>query len=237
MCAENVCIIVCVNLTESMYIWHAIYYVFVNYFALLRVCMFCHIYVTPCLHPFMEGDVETGSRFLANYKTLVATYLGDTALGGLISADDLRTKLTGNLKLNGVTTLAATDCLRVSYMLNKLDGHHIPKTQSQGAFIGSDHRVYIFDLTALTTYLTTTYKDPPQTAQSAATFKGQRGIMMLNVTQSDGSAGSVGLWDGSKMHQITDHSKSVGTVTFWKTKGKVFSLCFSLSGCLRACSV
>ena len=181
----------------------------------------------------MEGDVKTGSRFLANYKTLVATYPGDTSLGGLISGDDLRKKLTGNLKLKDVTTLAATDCLRVSYMLNKLDGHHIPKTQSQGALIGTDHRVYIYDLAALKTYLTTTYKDPPQTAPSAAAFKDQRGVMMLDVSQSDGSAGSVGLWDGSKMHQITDHTKSVGTVTFWTTKGKVVSLCFSLSGCLK----
>ena len=98
---------------------------------------------------------------MANYKTLLTTYPGDTALDGLISRGDLRKRLTGNLKVNGVTTLAATECLRVSYMLNKLDGHHTPKTQTQGVFIGTDHKVYLCDLATLKTYLTTTYIDPP----------------------------------------------------------------------------
>ena len=152
---------------------------------------------------------------------------------GVISGDDLRKKHLGNRKLNEAKTLAATDCLRVSYMLNQLDGHHIPKTQSQGAFIGTDNKVYIYDLTALETYLTETYKDKPQRASSAAAFKVERGIMMLNVSQSDGSAGSVGLWDGNKMHQIKDYSKttSVRAVTFWKLRGRMSSLCFPQSPC------
>jgi len=181
-------------------------------------------------------DAKTGSRFLADYRTLVATYPGDTATGGQISGDDLRKKLTRNRKLTTVTKFAAIDGLRMSYMLNKLDGHHIPKTQSQGAFIGADNKVYIYDLAALKTYLTKTYKDPPKTAPSAAAFTGERGIMMLDVSQSDGSAGSVGLWDGNKMHQIKDYTKatSVRSVTFWKVKGRMSSLCFSLTTALTS---
>ena len=167
--------------------------------------------------------VGYNSEFLPTFKTLASVYKGDN------SGVDLHKKLLGNRKLKEAKTLAATDSLRMSDMLNQLDGHHIPKTQSQGAFIGTDNKVYIYDLTALKTYLTTTYKDQPQTASSAAAFKGQRGIMMLDVSQSDGSAGSVGLWDGSKMHQITDHTKSnsVRSVTFWKTKGKMYNLLFT----------
>ena len=177
---------------------------------------------------YISVDARTGSQFLADYRTLVATYPGDTAMGGQISGDDLRKKLTGNRKLTAVTTLAAIDGLRMSYMLNQLDGHHIPKTQSQGALIGIDNKLYVYDLSVLKAYLTKTYKDQPQTASSAAAFKGQRGIMMLDVSQSDGSAGSVGLWDGSKMHQITDYTKttSVRRVTFWKVKGIMSSLWF-----------
>ena len=141
----------------------------------------------------------------------------------------MRKKLLGNRKLTLVKTLAATDGLRMSYMLNQLTGYHIPKTQSQGAFIGTDNKVYIYNPTALKTYLTKTYKDDlPQTAASATAFKGQRGIMILDVSQVDGSAGSVGLWDGSKMHQINDYTTSalVRAVTFWKTRGKIVKIVF-----------
>ena len=56
---------------------------------------------------------------------------------------------------------------------------------------------------------------------------------MLDVTQSDGSAGSVGLWDGNKMHQIKDYTKttSARAVTFWKLRGTMSSLCFPHSPC------
>ena len=119
---------------------------------------------TQCLHILVDGY---NSEFLPDFKTLVSVYKG------VISGNDLRKKLAGNRKLNEAKTLAATDCLRVSYMLNQLHGHHIPKTQSQGAFIGTDNKVYIYDLTALKTYLTKTYRDKPPTAPSPAAFKGK----------------------------------------------------------------
>ena len=142
-------------------------------------------------------------------------------MGGIISGVDLREKLTGNLQLDNVKTLAATDGLRLSYMLNQLDGHHIPKDNSQGAFIGRDKKVYIYDLPALKTYLTKTYGDP-LTASSVSEVTGQRGILMLDASQTDRSAGSVGLWDCNNMHQIKDYTKasSVRSVTLWKTNGK-----------------
>ena len=106
-------------------------------------------------------------------------------------------------------------------MLNQLDGHHIPKDNSQGAYIGRDKKVYIYDLAALKTYLTKTYGDP-LTVSSVSEVTGQSGILMLDVSQTDRSAGSVGLWDGKNMHQIKDYTKasSVRSVTLWKTNGK-----------------
>ena len=151
----------------------------------------------------------------------MAVYPGDKAEGGDISGRDLRKKLTGNLQLDNVKTLAATDGLRLSYMLNQLDGHHIPKDNSQGAFIGRDKKVYIYDLAALKTYLTKTYGDP-LTVSSVSEVTGQSGILMLDVSQTDRSAGSVGLWDGKNIHKIKDYSKasSVRSVFLWETIGK-----------------
>ena len=153
----------------------------------------------------------------------MAVYPGDKAEGGDISGVDLRKKVTGNLQLEKTKTLAAIDGLRLSYMLNQLDGHHIPKDNSQGAFIGRDKKVYIYDLAALKTYLTKMYGDP-LTASSVSEVTGQSGILMLDVSQTDRSAGSVGLWDGKNMHQIKDYAKasSVRSVTLWKTNGKWF---------------
>ncbi|KAI0227339.1 hypothetical protein LSAT2_022199 [Lamellibrachia satsuma] len=165
-----------------------------------------------------DDKSSTGSQFLPDYRTLMAVYPGDKAEGGDISGVDLRKKVTGNLQLEKTKTLAAIDGLRLSYLLNQLDGHHIPKDNSQGAFIGRDKKVYIYDLAALKTYLTKTYGDP-LTASSVSEVTGQSGILMLDVSQTDRSAGSVGLWDGKNMHQIKDYAKasSVRSVTLWKT--------------------
>ena len=150
-----------------------------------------------------------------------AKYLGDKAEGGDISGVELHNKVTGNLQLEKTKTLAAIDGLRLSYMLNQLDGHHIPKDNSQGAFIGRDKKVYIYDLAALKTYLTKTYGDP-LTVSSVSEVTGQSGILMLDVSQTDRSSGSVGLWDDKKIHQIKDYTKasSVRSVTLWRTNGK-----------------
>ncbi|KAI0238561.1 hypothetical protein LSAT2_010708 [Lamellibrachia satsuma] len=173
------------------------------------------------MSPSVDDDKSsTGSQFLPDYRTLVAVYPGDNAMGGSINGVDLREKLSGNLQLDNVKTLAATDGLRLSYMLNQLDGHHIPKDNSQGAFIGIDEKVYIYDLAALKLYLTKKYGDP-LTASSASEVTGQSGILILDVSQTDRSAGSVGLWDGKNMHQIKDYTKasSVRPVTLWVANG------------------
>ena len=124
------------------------------------------------------------------------------AYPGQLRESDLRKQIGGSLQIP--TGRAATEALRLSMMLNKMAGHHITLPQAKGAVIGRDKKVYIHDLTALKKYLTQKYK-APETTTSVSTLSGKRGILILDP--SDGSVGSVGLWDGSKMHQTPDHSR------------------------------
>ena len=143
------------------------------------------------------------------------------AYPGKIKESDLRRQISGSLQIP--TGRAATEALRLSMMLNKMAGHHITLTQAKGAVIGRDKKVYIHDLTALKTYLTQKYK-APETATSMSVFSGKRGILILDP--SDGNVGSVGLWDGSKMHEIPDRQTSVTKKAYmWTQKGDCFK-CF-----------
>ena len=114
---------------------------------------------------------------------------------------DLRQQIGGSLQIP--TGRAATEALRLSMMLNKMDGHHITLTQAKGAVIGRDKKVYIHDVATLKSYLTQKY-GAPETATSVSALRWKRGILVLDP--SDG-VGSVGLWNGSKMHQMPDHSR------------------------------
>ena len=160
------------------------------------------------------------SEKLPDYRTLVAAYPGDKAQGGIISGADLRRKLAGSRYLG--SGQAVVDSLRISYMLNKLFGHRIPKTQSHGSVIKND-MVYIYDLAALKAYLTQKY-GAPETATSLSTLSGKSGILVLDP--SVGSVGSVGLWDGSKMHQTPDHNNEASNIkaSLWMANGNSLSL-------------
>ena len=165
------------------------------------------------------------SKYLPEYKTLAKAYPGDKTQGGTMSYSDLRTKITGNSVVDA--RQAPIEALRVSCMLNSLFGHRIVTRYSQGTIKGLDSNVLINSVPALKGYLTRKY-GTPLTFTSASQLSGQSGIVLLDTPRSDGSYGSIGLWDGTKMHQMTDYSQQTSRsrkAYLWKSKGE-FSMCF-----------
>lgn len=84
--------------------------------------------------------------------------------------------------------------------------------------------MYIYDLAVLRSNLMHRYK-APVTATSVSAFRGKSGILMVET--SDGSGGSVGLWDGIKMHETTDssdHTNAVRKAYLWTPTGKCLKL-------------
>ena len=161
-------------------------------------------------------DSIYGSLFLPDYSTLTAAYPGDSGHGGAYSEPDLTTEIAGNRRVD--TRQATTDAVRLSFALNKMYGHNIPKSHSTNSIIGRNTKVYIYQLAGLKSYLTEKYGEPV-TVASMAELTGKSGIAMMEVPLVDGSEGSVGLWDGSKMHQISDHSRRAKKVYFWEADG------------------
>ena len=154
------------------------------------------------------------SKLLPDYRTLVAAFPAS------ISGADLRKKLAGGRQID--SREAAVNSLRISYMLNKLFGHRIPKTESQYSVIHDD-TVYIYGAATLKSYLTGKY-GLPEVVTTVSNLNGKSGIMVFDTSAlSDGSMYSVGLWDGSKMYGVTDYSQRANVVkkaSLWKTNGK-----------------
>ena len=146
----------------------------------------------------------------------MAAYPGDQGHGGIYSEAVLTKKIAGNCRVD--TRQVTTDAIRLSFTLNQMYGHNIPKTHSTSSIIGRNTKVYIYKLAELKIYLSEKYGDP-LTSSSVSELTGQSGILMLEVPLDDGSEGSVGLWNGHAMHQISDHSRRAKKVYFWEANG------------------
>ena len=138
---------------------------------------------------------------------------------GSRTASSLRKTVVGDRVIASDST--TTSLLRLSYMLNKLDGHYVDKLpQPQGTIIGVDGKIYILDMDKLIQYLTERYGTPITSKSISDKVKQQAGIMVLKMTTGD----VVGLWGGKEMHSIEDYSKrtsSIQDVYLWKVaKGK-----------------
>ena len=133
------------------------------------------------------------------------------AYPGKMTGSDLSKQIDGSHNIP--SDQVSTDVLKVSMMLNKLTGHHINVVQSQGAVIESGNTKYIYDLTTLKGYLTEKYT-APLTVPSLAEISDKSGILMVET--SDGSGSAVGLWDGSKMYEMSSlQSNVVKKVYLW----------------------
>ena len=151
---------------------------------------------------------------------MAKAYPGDKTQGGTTSYADLRRKITGNSLVDA--RQAPIEALRMSCMLNNLFGHRIVTPYLQGTVNGLDSKILLNSVPALKGYLIRKYGNP-LTLTSASELSGQTGIVLIDTQRSDGSYGSIGLWDGMKMHQMTDYSQQTSRARkayIWKSKGE-----------------
>ena len=159
-------------------------------------------------------SVSPKSGVLPDYDVLEKSYKGYLGQGGSYSSDGVKDIIGGGAT---DTSIGNTDALRISLLLNEL-GHVIdPNTQSTGkTVVGKNGKTYIRDVATLEDYLTNTY-GAAFVAASPSNLAAKRGILSVS-TKASGKV--IGLWDGTKMYQITNFaSHPVNSLYLWQSSG------------------
>jgi hypothetical protein len=160
-------------------------------------------------------------------------YPGYSNAGGAYTSAQIKKAIGGDVNANYIDNTCA---VRMSRALNNVGGHDITQTQYDpvkkryDSFRGGDGKQYIFRVTGLARYLTSTYGSPDVHSQSKSSFVGRKGIMImrLKLPGSSSYTGHVALWDGAGFYQSKDYVNDASDMWLWGTTGKATILCISI---------